>query len=518
MQNFQKYFSFNLTDEQQKTLYQLIDFIDSDKSVFILKGYAGTGKTSLMQGLVKYFGDNKRPFLLMASTGRAAKVMAQKARFPAGTLHGSIYALQVVELKNKSQSEDASFKISFKLKAPNYNNNLVCFVDESSMLTNSRVSDGALAFGSGRLLTDFFNYIGKGKVVFIGDPAQLPPVNSKFSAALNMSYLEKEFNIKVDEAQLTKVMRFDNNSGIAYNTTLLRQTIMSQNLPPLSIKTSGFNDIKVYNTENDLINEYYNCIKTKGVDSAVYISLSNKVAGLINNKIRHKLWGKKSSIPLMPGESLMAVRNNYLYNISNGDLLTVDSINSKIEKKAGLNFRKITIRVTDPDPTKGSILKEVLIIEDILFGNTRDLSLEQDLELLKNYFARMKNFAANIYDSMTNTENTDEAKQLVVNYVASNNIILDIDEIFENGISRKHLIKIVSYNNMQSDPYLNALRVKYGYAITCHKAQGSEWQDLFIHLEKSMFYLPKENQYRWTYTALSRAEKKVHILNNSCLY
>jgi len=279
METLGKYFKITLTDEQEQLLNRILAFINSDKKVFILKGYAGTGKTTIMHGLVKYFGENKIPFTLMASTGRAAKVMAEKARFPAATVHGTIYVLHIVEMPRQGEkSDDANFRISFKMKMPNMNKKRVFFIDESSMLSNHLQKGENIASGSGRLLDDLFSHTGKGKVVFIGDQEQL--------------------GVKI--------------------------------------------------------------------------------------------------------------------------------------KKAGILF--------------------------------------------------------------------------------------DIVDVFEQAPSKKALIKSIAYNNMQTDPYLNALRVKYGYANTCHKAQGSEWPQVYSHLEKSMFYLDKENQHHWAYTALSRAEEKIHILNNICLY
>jgi len=519
MKNTENYYPFKLTKEQDELVKRLLAFIKSEENVFILKGYAGTGKTTIMQGLVKYFGEQKTPFTLMASTGRAAKVMSQKARFPAATVHGSIYALQIVELpKNDENAEEANYRLTFRLKMPNFNEKVVYFVDESSMLTNSLQSGGSIAFGSGRLLDDLFKFAGKGKVVFIGDPAQLPPVNSKFSAALSREFLKTTFDLKVDGFELKQVMRYRRDSGMYYNTNLLREVIQSNRFPPLAIKAHGFDDIQVYSHDNELVSKYYEIIKTIGVDSAIYITLSNKQAALVNNKIRAHLWGYKNTSFLKTGESLMVARNNYLYGLNNGDLCVVESIENEVIKKAGLEFRFITIRVSDPDPEKGQILKRVLINVDLLSSDNRDLSASQDMELLQNYFGRMRKIAIEIWELLNQVTDVEKRRAILDEKIKSFDINLDVDSVIEKAPSKKSLIKSIAYENMQSDPYLNALRVKYGYAITCHKAQGSEWPEVFIHMEKSMFYFDKENQYRWAYTALSRAEKKIHLLNNQCLY
>jgi len=519
MESLDKYFKLTLTDEQKQLFNRILAFINSDKKIFILKGYAGTGKTTIMHGLVKYFGENKIPFTLMASTGRAAKVMAEKARFPAATVHGTIYVLHIVEMPRQGEkSDDANFRISFKMKMPNMNKKRVFFIDESSMLSNHLQKGGNIAFGSGRLLDDLFSHTGNGKVVFIGDPAQLPPVNSKFSAALSEDYLSTTFDFTIETFELKKVMRYNENSGMFYNTTALRNVIMSRQFPQLSIKAHGFDDITVYYHDNELIKKYYEVIKTKGVDSAIYITLSNKQAAIVNSKVRIHLWGYKNTTPLKSGESLMVARNNYLYGLNNGDLVTVDSVEKKTTRKAGLTFLHINIRVAHSDPEKGLVIKRVLIMADLLSMNSRDLSAQQDMELLANYFSRMRKIALEVYEILNATTTIEKRRAQLEAKIKKAGILFDIDDVLGQTPSKKALIKSIAYNNMQTDPYLNALRVKYGYAITCHKAQGSEWPEVFIHLEKSMFYLDKENQYRWAYTALSRAEEKIHILNNICLY
>jgi len=516
MDNLTKYFSFKITTDQETLLKELLGFIDSKKQIFVLKGYAGTGKTSIMYGLVKHLGEIKRPFALLASTGRAAKVLSQKANFPASTLHSQIYALQVREKKNSTN--DIKYSLSFSLKMPNVNPKMVYFVDESSMLSNKQQMGGQIAFGSGRLLEDFFTYVGPGKVVFIGDSAQLPPVNSKFSAALNITYLQDTINRDCQGYELSKVMRYKEDSGIFYNTTYFRKIITSGYYPPLAINAHRFDDLQIYFQDNELIKSYYKCIIEKGVDSCVYITLSNKQACFVNTKIRFHLWGAKNQNKLQIDESLMVARNNYLYGLSNGDLVIVDRVENETIKKAELLFRHIHIRVMDPDPTKGFIIKRVLMIDDLLDTVNRDLSLEQDQLLLGDYFRRMREYASEIYDNLLNGRISKSITGYIDSFAREKQIEINISFNDNELPSKRSIIKKITYDNMQSDPFLNALRLKYGYAITCHKAQGSEWSEVFVHIEKSMFYQDKENQYRWMYTALSRAENKIHLLNNRCIY
>jgi len=521
MNSIKEQYPFELTDEQNQLIDELLDFFESDEDdIFILKGYAGTGKTSIVLGLVKYLIEKKQPLALMASTGRASKVLAEKAMHPASTLHSSIYIMQIVEIKgNKNTDDEYTYRVGFRLKHPNAIDTIY-FVDESSMLSNSFQKGGNFVFGSGYLLDDFFKYKNQGKVVFIGDPAQLPPVNVKFSAALNRRFLENSFGPGVREFSMEKVMRYHENTGMYYNTTKLREIIVNKRFPPLSIKATDFDDIVIYNHENDLIKEYYQTIKRKGVDSAIYICFTNKATSLVNNKVRAHLWGINKTKHLQVNESLMVARNNYLYDLTNGDLVIVDSIDNQIIKKANLSFRKISIRVTDTDPEKGMVLKEVMIINNLLDASGRDLSYEQDMELLKNYFGRMNHISKEIYEVFLRLQDLepDEFIEKAEHIVKEKNISLQVENYADKLPSKKQFIKRIVYENMHSDPYLNALRVKYGYAITCHKAQGSEWEDVFIQFEKSLSYLDKENLYRWTYTAISRAEKQLHLLNNAYIY
>ena len=520
--DYKKYYPFELTEEQKELVDELLDFFESEEdNIFILKGYAGTGKTSIMLGLVKYLSEMKRPFYLMASTGRASKVLAEKALYPASTLHSSIYIMQIVEIPpHQRKNDDMMYRVGFKLKNSNHSSDTIFFVDESSMLSNAYQRGGNFVFGSGYLLDDFFRFKGPAKVVFIGDPAQLPPVNVKFSAALNKKFLESNFEPGVREFTLKKVMRYSPDSGMNYNTNHLREVITSKNFPPLSIKASGFDDMEVFNHENDLIKKYYETIKQSGVDNAIYITFTNKTTSFVNRKVRVHLWGPSKVNQLQINESLMVARNNYLYGLNNGDLITVDSIDSKVIKKAGLSFRKITIRVSDPDPAKGVIVKEVMIIDDLLYSDGRDLSMEQDMDILKNYFGRMSHLAKEIYETLVAIQHLEAEEQVEkINLLAhEKKVKLDAYSLSQKLPSKNKFIKKMAYDNMQTDPFLNALRVKFGYAITCHKAQGSEWENVFIHFEKSLSYLDRENLYRWTYTAISRAEKKLHLLNSSFIY
>ncbi len=515
----EKYYPFSLTDEQKVLFEALLAFFASDDNVFIVKGYAGTGKTSIVLGLVKYLEEQKRPFYLLASTGRASKVLAEKARYPASTLHSAIYVVQIAEVKPKYKG-GPEYRVGFKLKSPNPISNAIYFVDESSMLSNSFQKGGDFVFGSGYLLTDFFRYIGEGKVVFIGDPAQLPPVNAKFSAALSKTFLTEHFGLRVREFFLKKVMRYAKDSGMYFNTSMLRNVVESSHYPPVSLKASGFRDIERFRHENDLIKRYYDTIQKYGVDNAIYITYTNKTAAFANRKIRIHLWGTQKAQKLQVNESLMVVRNNQAYGLSNGDLITVDSIEKHVTRRAGLTFQNIAIRVPDPDPQKGMVIKNVMILTDLLDDIQRDLSYEQDMALLKDFFIRMRHTAHSIYSSVSQMQGVDEeAFQVRIEQLArKNKVILGAGNLSQSLPGKNAFTKQLILENMRTDPYLNALRVKYGYAVTCHKSQGSEWPHVFIHFERALGYMDYENLYRWVYTAISRAGKKLYLLDTSFIY
>ncbi len=464
-----KYFDINLNGEQQKAVEKLMQFFEQPgKRLFILKGHAGTGKTTLVKGLINYLKKQEVKSVLLASTGRAAKILSEKASVPASTVHKHIYDFASDQLDDKIKIR----KLTFKLIKNLAKENTVYFVDESSIISDHKVKATFLNFGTGMLLTDLLYYCGNRKIVFVGDPAQLPPVNCKFSAALSESYFNQQFSINPQTSNLTQIVRFNKSSGIYHNTDHFRQAIQKGSFPMLSIKAKGYADIILHHNLQDMVRHYVERIRTIGVENCIFINLSNKQNNYVNNLTRSYLYSQKKAIQFNKNESLMVVRNNYLHNLLNGDQILVKSVSPKVEYKAGLGFRNAELMHINE---AGGQVIQAKVIENLLGMNTPDLSQEQEYKLFVDFVIRMRNLGLRASDQ--------KFKEM-----------------------------------MMEDPYLNALRVKYGYAITCHKAQGGEWQEVFIQFEKSMFYFQKADLYRWAYTAISRSMKKLHLLDNRCIY
>lgn len=467
--NSSKYFDISLNDEQQQAFEKIKRFFqNNDQRVFILKGHAGTGKTTLVKGLIKYLKDQEIKSVLLASTGRAAKILREKASVPASTVHKHIYDFENDELDDKIKIRKLSFRLIKNLDK----DNAVYFVDESSIISNQKVKATFLNFGTGMLLTDLLYFCGKRKIVFVGDPAQLPPVNCKFSAALNEVYFNKKFNIRPQSTNLTQIVRFSQNSGIYHNTNHFRNSIQSSTFPMLSVKASNFGDIQVHHNLQEMVRHYVERIRATGVENCIFINLSNKENTYVNNLTRSYLYSKRKAMQFNKNESLMVVRNNYLHDLLNGDQVLVRSVSPKTEYRAGLRFREAELMHVSES---GGNVINAKIIENLLGMNTSDLDQEQEYKLFLDFVIRMRKIGLRSKDQ--------KFKEM-----------------------------------MMEDPYLNALRVKYGYAITCHKAQGGEWQEVFIQFERSMFFFPKENIYRWAYTAISRSTEKLHLLDNRCIY
>lgn len=461
MEDLQGYYPYALNADQKKALEALVSFFEDENfRVFILRGHAGTGKTSLVLGLMQYLTACKRRVRLLASTGRAAKVLQAKSKSQACTVHALIYSLSHKLIDEDKQKYRICFRVATNFDA----DDTVYFVDESSMLSDHK-TDNHLEFGSGRLLTDFFTFTGKRKVVFIGDPCQLPPVNTPDSPTLIISEMKARFGIDALSHELTLVERFERSSGIWLNFDRLRKIIGSRQYPALHIETSC-PDIHTYSDQSRMAEEYTEKIRQAQYHKAVLITHSNKAANTFNRHIRGLLFNTYDNV--LAGESLLVVQNNYQLGLSNGDQITVKSVANTPTRRAGLSFRRLTLLY---GPPAFQVEMKCLMIEDLLFSDEASLSQEQYIRLMIDFNSRMR----------------------------------------EKGIridSREYVDQIVS------DPFVNALRVKFGYAMTCHKAQGGEWDDVFVLFEGSLNYMDPRTLHRWAYTAVTRAIKGLHVLRN----
>ena len=435
---------------------------EDDRKVFLLCGYAGTGKTSLISALVRTLEQLERKTVLLAPTGRAAKVFSGYSGKSAHTIHKCIY-------RQKSILDGNTFTL-----AENRAQNTLFIVDEASMISNEGNSIG----GTGALLDDLveFVYSGRGcSLLLLGDTAQLPPVGELLSPALTESYLQSMF-LNVTRVELTQVMRQVDNSGILYNATKLRQSIAAEDTYSLpQIKLDGFEDID--NVHGDeLIEAIESSYNKAGMDETIILCRSNKRANVYNEGIRRRILYREEE--LSRGDMLMIVKNNYYWRevlgkedktllekldfIANGDMAEIVRVNGT-EEMYGFRFADVTLSFIDYEDCE----MDVKILLDTLTSESPSLTREESERLFTAVWE-------------------------------------DYPEIRSK---RKRMEEV------RKNPYYNALQVKYGYAVTCHKAQGGEWKRVFIDQGYISEDMINPDYYRWLYTAFTRASEKLHLVN-----
>lgn len=453
-------FPFSLTNDQQTAIKKIAEFIFNPKSteVFLLKGYAGTGKSSLIGTLVKTMTQFEQKTVLLAPTGRAAKVFSLYSDESAYTIHKKIY-------RQKSMSDiGASFSLT-----NNLHQNTLFIVDEASMISNESSENSF--FGTGRLLDDLIEFVYSGnncKLLFLGDSAQLPPVKQNISPAMDIYELQT-YGLDVVESTLTEIMRQDEESGILFNATLLRKALDSgatSNYPQLVM--NSFADVERI-SGNDLIEEISSCYTRDGVEETIVISRANKSVNIFNNGIRNSVLYREEE--LSNGDLLMVTKNNYFWLkeeakvdfIANGEFVEVLRIRSEREMY-GLRFCDV-----------------------VLYHKNYDLEFDAIINL----------------DSLHSERSGDSYKQSNMLYNAL------MEEYSHIGSKRNRYKEII--NNV----YFNALQVKYGYAVTCHKAQGGEWKNVFVDLSYINPDHLGDNFYRWLYTSITRSTKMLYLVNLS---
>jgi tRNA A37 threonylcarbamoyladenosine biosynthesis protein TsaE len=449
-------FPFTPTQGQSLFFEKMDMFLDTSESknmsAFILKGYAGTGKTSLISALVKSLGPLGLKSLLLAPTGRAAKVMSNYSGRAGFTIHKIIY---------KPKEEGTEGGQIFGLQK-NYYKDTVFVVDESSMLADD--------LGGGRLLQDLIQFVfqeASNRLVLVGDTAQLPPVGSTQSPALQKDYLIHHYRLNVEEIELTEVMRQETASGILYNATLLRKELL-QKKPEISLFTSGFKDF--YRMTSDKLEDGLRyAYDHAGVENTIIITRSNKTAVQYNKYIRFVIHGFEEEITA--GDFLMIVKNNYTYMndsdkvnfLANGDFAEVRKIRS-FEEIYGLRFATLELKLLDY-PDEPSF--EAKVILDTLYSESPALTTLQYKELYRQ-----------------------------------------VAEDYQDVKNKRERIELI-----KKDPYLSALQVKFAYALTCHKSQGGQWEMVFIDQGYLTEEQVNEEFIRWVYTAVTRATKKAFMVN-----
>lgn len=476
---FQKY---NLTNSQSELVSKLEAFIDapnSSQNVFLLKGYAGTGKTFITKGLTEYLKEIRRTFILAAPTGKAAKVIANKTQNEAYTIHKTIYSTHDVK-EYKENEDDKTFKFYFDLQVNNDPNNTIYIIDEASMISNVYDEPEFFRFGSGFVLQDLLKYINidcndhNKKIIFIGDDAQLPPIGMKFSPALDTQYLKQTFNLLVSKYELTEVVRQKSDSGILKNAVPIRKSLANQIFNQLDIATN-YNDVS-HVEHADFLNTYLTQCNNRIDQDTIVIAFSNASVKEYNDKIREHFFPGNANNIIVNDKVLVVSNNaNYAIFISNGDFGIVQEVSYKPEVKhiitkngtinETLYFRDVTILFYDINGIPYSV--KCKIIENLLYSDKPNLSSDKNKALYIDFMMRHPNLKAN----------TKEWKDA-----------------------------------LKKDPYFNALKIKFGYAITCHKAQGSEWKNVFLNCQTHQSVL-NQSYFRWIYTAITRTSEKLFTLD-----
>jgi exodeoxyribonuclease-5 len=456
-------FPFEPTASQAELFKKLNDFIvnknEFDPLTFIIKGYAGTGKTTVISTLIKILPNFGYKTQLLAPTGRAAKVMANYAKKKAFTIHKKIYR-QI----NNPHTGSLVFQ-----RMNNIATETIFIIDEASMITDEA------DFGQNSLLTDLIEYVFTNpenghtgnKIIFVGDTAQLPPVGKTLSPALSKDYISSEFHIEVQDHELTDVMRQDLNSGILYNATELRNLLLTHS-KEIKFNTKSFKDF--YKMTGEKVEDGMQYAYRKfGKEDTILLTRSNKSAVIYNEFVRRNILYQEDEIS--SGDLLMIVRNNYHWLeedspagfLANGDFVEVMKI-KKEEELHGHRFMQVTLRLCDYEDHPPI---EAKILLDTLHSSESALNKESSKKL---------------YDSVC--------------------------EDYQHISKKKDRMEAI-----KKDPYLNALQVKFAYALTCHKSQGGQWKAVFV----DQGYL-KEDQIdqeyiRWLYTAITRATHEIFLVN-----
>ena len=431
-----------------------------DHVVMILRGSAGTGKTTLAGAIVRAMNVLKQKMILLAPTGRAAKVFALNAGHPAYTIHRRIY-------RQKSAGDISAFNLNF-----NNNRDTLFMIDEASMIANQGY--GESAFGSGCLLDDLMQFVYSGqncRMVLVGDKAQLPPVGEDESPAL-MSDVLRAYGMKVYECDLNQVLRQSEDSGILWNATRIRTLIDDWILP--KIRFQGFADI-VRVPGDELIESLATSYSRVGMDETMVITRSNKRANIYNQGIRNTVLDREDE--LCRGDQLMIVKNNYYWVkgdttntqsptpitfIANGDISVVQRVRN-VQELFGFRFADVTMTLPDYDNYELT----ATVILDSLTTESPALSREQQEQL---YNAVMEDYA---------------------------DIPLKADRI----------------KQLKKDKYFNALQIKFAYAVTCHKAQGGQWAHVYIDQGYMTDDMLTPDYIHWLYTAFTRATEKLFLVN-----
>ena len=455
LDNIKSKFPHTPTAQQEQLLYELADFVQfSHDTIFILRGFAGTGKTSIVSALIRTMDDLNQPVQLLAPTGRAAKVLANYSNHPAFTIHKKIYRQKTVG------EQYGAFSLNINL-----NKHTLFIVDEASMISN--YNEGM--FGSGHLLDDLISFVygTEGcRLILVGDSAQLPPIGQEISPALDPNFYRGSY-LQTITFELTDVVRQTHESGILKNAAHLRQLISEEQFADFPKVDFNYPDVRKVSGE-ELIEEISSSYSRCGYDDVIVVSKSNKRANIFNNGIRNRILYREEE--LSSGDLLMVVKNNYFWSkqtegkldfVANGDIARLQRIRHTYEMY-GFHFADVILEFSDYD-----IDLEVRILLDTLQSESPSLTREESDRL---------------YNAVQ-------------------------EDYMHIGNKRER------YKKMCEDPWLNALQVKFAYAITCHKAQGGQWNTVFLDQGYVTEEMLGKEHLRWLYTAFTRATQKLYLVN-----
>jgi ATP-dependent exoDNAse (exonuclease V) alpha subunit len=454
----QKQFAFQPTVKQDIFFQKIADFLTNSNSdeIFVLKGFAGTGKTTVISTIVNNLATINKKYVLLAPTGRAAKVISNYSNKPAFTIHKKIYFPK----KGKSGG------VSFTMQA-NKHKNTIFIIDESSMISD--VNTESKLYENGSLLDDLISYVYNGnncKMILLGDTAQLPPVQLDVSPALDTEKLALHYNKEIFSIELDEVMRQEEFSGILHNATELRELMKSHFLDDFKFNLKGYKDIVRLIDGFDIQDAIQSAYSNYSIEDTCFIVRSNKRANQYNQQIRTKILDKESELSV--GDYLMVVKNNYFWLketdeagfIANGDIVEVLEIFA-FKDLYDFKFAKVKIRMVDYPNQKPF---ETMLLLNTITSESPSLTFEE-----------------------------------------SNHLYQEVMKDYEGEPQYRKFSKV------KENEYFNALQVKFSYAITCHKSQGGQWNTVFIEQP----YLPNGvdlDYIRWLYTAVTRAKDKLYLI------
>ena len=484
-------FTENLSDDQSACLDLLNGFLsDREQRIFLLKGYAGTGKTFLAKGITEFLAAQGRAFRLAAPTGRAAKVISEKTGREARTIHSQIYDFG--DLREYAAGDDEIGSETFKFYAEIASNqdqaNTIYLVDEASLLSDVYSESEFFRSGTGYLLHDLIRYVGfdsgetDRKIIFVGDPAQLPPVGMSTSPALDAEYLNQHFGLKAVEYELKEVLRQKADSGVIRNVMPLRESLSTGTFSSLGFTFDA--DVQRLRVD-DLLPLYMESRAAAGPTAPIVITRSNSEAAGLNRSIRDLLFPGFDFV--VQGDRLIVAANALVEKVflANGEFVEVVEAETAVERRmvrlrqrngntddvdsidVPLVFRDIRLAVTSTDGSERVLATKIL--DDLLHGDRAGLDALQQRALYVDFLKRHPDL--------------------------------------KKGNDRARLSQI-----LRQDPYFNALRVRFGYAVTCHKAQGGEWEHVFVSCPSTKD--PRFADYfRWLYTAMTRSSSKLYLID-----